>query len=146
MSIFKRLVNLARAEVTHYSRPDFEISKEFMDFFRTRPEFSKYSDYFEAEFRQEMGDDSEADPYSQSSYSNQQHSKQHHSGLGYDPYVVLEVSHDATYDEIEKAYKKMARKNHPDRFQDAKEREVATRLMAKINASFDFIKRKHGKK
>jgi len=145
MSIFKRLVNLARAEITHYSQPDFELSKEFMDFFRTRPEFSKYSDYFEAEFRQEMGDDFQDDSYSRSSYSDHQQ-EAHHSGLGYDPYIVLNISHEASFDEIEKAYKKMARKNHPDRFQDAKERENATRLMAKINASFDFIKKKHGKK
>lgn len=112
-----------------------------MDYFRTRPEFDKYSEFFEEDFRQKMDDG----PDSHQSQSHQRQST-HNSNLGYDPYAVLEVSHEASFDEIEKAYKKMARKFHPDRYQDAKGQENATRLMAKINASFDFIKNKHGKK
>ncbi|MGV3524509.1 MAG: J domain-containing protein [Candidatus Sericytochromatia bacterium] len=143
--IFKRLVNLARSEISHALDPNRQLSDEFRSYVHNRPEYARYQDYFDAEF----GD---SGTYGHSSYHNtgssQQQSSQdsYRDNGGYDPYAALEVSAGAPWEEIEKAYRKQARKYHPDRYQNEKERETATRVMAIINASYGFLKDKHGKK
>lgn len=54
-----------------------------------------------------------------------------------DPYKVLGVSPDASDDEIKKAYRKLAKKYHPDLHPGDKEAE---RKMNEINAAYDQIK------
>ena len=56
-----------------------------------------------------------------------------------DPYQLLGVDYRADEKEIKNAYKKMVKKNHPDRFQDPKEIERANEKMTEINAAFDQI-------
>ncbi len=57
-----------------------------------------------------------------------------------DPYSILGVGRDASDDEIKKAYRDLARKNHPDRFiNDPKKAEEATNRMQEINAAYDAI-------
>jgi DnaJ-domain-containing protein 1 len=155
--IFKRLYNLARSEVTHLRSPDLKLTEEFKEYLKRRPDFDQYRRFFEQGPDHEEAQDWEdrlhgrqrqSSGQSSGSSSGQQQRSSGNSwaGLGYDPYQVLEVSPSAPFEEIEKAYKKMARKYHPDRYQNADERETATRLMAMVNASFAFIKEKHGKK
>ena len=54
-----------------------------------------------------------------------------------DPYEVLGVSKDATEEEITKAYRKLAKKYHPDLNPDNRE---AAKMMAEVNAAYDLIK------
>lgn len=54
------------------------------------------------------------------------------------PYEILGVSSSATDEEINKAYRKLARKYHPDVNQNSKEAEE---MMKKINKAYDDIKR-----
>ena len=56
-----------------------------------------------------------------------------------DPYSILGVSRDATDDEIKKAYKKLAKKYHPDLTGNSP--EAATK-MSEINAAYDAIMNK----
>ena len=56
-----------------------------------------------------------------------------------DPYQLLGVDYRADEKEIKNAYKKMVKKNHPDRFQDPEEIERANEKMTEINAAFDQI-------
>lgn len=57
-----------------------------------------------------------------------------------DPYKVLGVSPDATDDEIKKAYHKLARKYHPDRYINEPElAKSAGEKMKEINAAYEMI-------
>ena len=137
-NIFKRLSDLARSEITHLTQKDREFNKEFLEYFRQQPEFDAYKETFENMY----GEGPESGSRQQQQ-SRRESASADTSGLKYDPYATLEVGRNASFEEIEKAYRKMARKYHPDRYQTEKERELATKIMSSVNAAFTFLKEKH---
>ena len=56
-----------------------------------------------------------------------------------DPYEVLGVSQNATDEEIKKAYRNLARKYHPDNYQDNPLADLAEEKMKEINEAYDLI-------
>ncbi len=58
-----------------------------------------------------------------------------------DPYSVLGVSPSASDDEIKKAYRDLARKYHPDNYQNNPLAELAQEKMKDINEAYDAITR-----
>jgi len=56
-----------------------------------------------------------------------------------DPYEVLGVSQNASDDEIKKAYRTLARKYHPDNYQDNPLADLAEEKMKEINEAYDLI-------
>lgn len=58
-----------------------------------------------------------------------------------DPYEVLNVSPDASDEEIKKAYRELARKYHPDNYHDNPLADLAQEKMKEINAAYDTIQR-----
>ncbi len=58
-----------------------------------------------------------------------------------DPYSVLGVSPSASDDEIKKAYRDLARKYHPDNYQDNPLADLAQEKMKAINEAYDTITR-----
>ena len=58
-----------------------------------------------------------------------------------DPYEILEVSRNATDEDIKKAYRELAKKYHPDNFKDNPLADLATEKMKTINEAYDEIQR-----
>jgi len=58
-----------------------------------------------------------------------------------DPYKVLGVSPTASDDDIKEAYRKLARKYHPDKYTDSDLKELAEEKMKDINAAYEEIQR-----
>ena len=56
-----------------------------------------------------------------------------------DPYKILGVSPDVTDDELKDAYRKLARKYHPDRYVDSDMKAVAEEKMKEINSAYEEI-------
>ena len=56
-----------------------------------------------------------------------------------DPYEVLGVSSNASDDEIKKAYRELARKYHPDNYQNNPLADLAEEKMKEVNEAYDTI-------
>ena len=56
-----------------------------------------------------------------------------------DPYSVLGVKPDASDDEIKRAYRELARKYHPDNYQNNPLADLAEEKMKEINQAYDSI-------
>jgi len=64
------------------------------------------------------------------------------------PYSVLGISENATDAEIKKAYRELAKKYHPDNYQDSPLADVASEKMKEVNEAYDEIQklRREGKR
>ena len=56
-----------------------------------------------------------------------------------DPYSVLGVSQSASDEEVKKAYRQLARKYHPDNYQNNPLADLAEEKMKEINEAYDVI-------
>ena len=56
-----------------------------------------------------------------------------------DPYSVLGVSQSASDEEVKKAYRELARKYHPDNYQNNPLADLAEEKMKEINEAYDTI-------
>lgn len=57
----------------------------------------------------------------------------------YDPYKVLGISPDATDEEVKEAYRRLARKYHPDNYANNPLSDLAEEKMQEINEAYDKI-------
>lgn len=56
-----------------------------------------------------------------------------------DPYEVLGIKQGASEDEIKQAFREMAKKYHPDRYNDNPLRDLAEEKMREINEAYDYL-------
>lgn len=56
-----------------------------------------------------------------------------------DPYEILGVSPSASESEIKAAYRKLAKKYHPDNYTDSPLADVAEEKMKEVNEAYDYI-------
>lgn len=61
-----------------------------------------------------------------------------------DPYEVLGVKPGASDDEIKRAYRELARKYHPDNYQNNPLADLAEEKMKEINEAYDLLSKKGG--
>lgn len=63
-------------------------------------------------------------------------------------YIILEITENATDDEVKKAYRKMAVKYHPDKVQSMGEehQKAAKEKFQQVQAAYDNIKKSRGMK
>lgn len=58
-----------------------------------------------------------------------------------DPYKVLNIPHTATDEEVKRAYRELARKYHPDNYNNNPLADLAQEKMKEINEAYDTITR-----
>ncbi|AGZ81444.2 DnaJ domain-containing protein [Campylobacter fetus] len=75
------------------------------------------------------------------------HKQSSQSTTNKDPYEVLEINKDASFDEIKKQYRKLAKQNHPDFLMGADEKVIsnATKRLQEINEAYAVLKAKFEK-
>lgn len=56
-----------------------------------------------------------------------------------DPYKVLGIEYTATAEEIKSAYRKLAKKYHPDKYTDEKLKAAATEKFKEINEAYQML-------
>lgn len=56
-----------------------------------------------------------------------------------DPYRVLGISAKATDEEVKEAYRKLAKKYHPDQYEDSPLKNLADEKMKEINEAYDTV-------
>ena len=61
-----------------------------------------------------------------------------------DPYSVLGVDPNASDEEVKKAYRDLARKYHPDNYQNNPLADLAEEKMKAINEAYDLIQKQRG--
>lgn len=61
--------------------------------------------------------------------------------LSLNPYKVLNVPSYATFSEIKERYKEYAKKYHPDKNKEAKNKEEARKRFSEINEAYDNLKK-----
>ena len=61
-----------------------------------------------------------------------------------DPYSILGVSPGASDNEVKRAYRELARKYHPDTYQDNPLADLAEEKMKEVNEAYDAITRQRG--
>jgi len=61
-----------------------------------------------------------------------------------DPYTVLGVDPGASDDEVKKAYRELARKYHPDNYQNNPLADLAEEKMKEINEAYDAVTKQRG--
>ena len=57
------------------------------------------------------------------------------------PYSVLGISENATDEQVKSAYRELAKKYHPDNYQDSPLKDLATEKMKEINEAYDEVQR-----
>lgn len=60
------------------------------------------------------------------------------------PYKILGVKEGASYDEIKKSYRELAKKYHPDRYQNNPLADLADEKMREINEAYDYLMKNAG--
>ena len=58
-----------------------------------------------------------------------------------DPYEILQISEEASDEEVKQAYRKLAKKYHPDRYIDSPLSAQANEKMKQVNAAYEQILR-----
>ena len=55
------------------------------------------------------------------------------------PYKILDIPETATDEEVKSAYRKLAKKYHPDKYVDSPLKDVADEKMKEINEAYEIL-------
>lgn len=155
--IIERLLQLQRAELNNLFGRDSNINKDFIDFLKKIDYQGFWKDYEKEDYDWYFNEDTKKDSssykdysshsdksyYKKTDYSNKSGVKAFFQGKEFDPYKALEISSGATLEEIEKAYKRLVKKYHPDKYNtNEKDKEDSTKIMKMLNIAYETLKKK----
>jgi hypothetical protein len=117
-------------------------------FYSARPSSSARSSSDQASQEAKDGQATDGDPERARSEGPRNQAEAPRASSTKDPYVILNIPRNATQDEANAAYRKMAQMYHPDKVAGLapEYHEIAEKKMKDINAAYEQIRQKSGAK
>jgi DnaJ-domain-containing protein 1 len=127
--------------------------------YKYEPKSDSAFDKFDAYYQKFEDKAKETGDYSHRQYANYRNTnnnnqQQNNSQQGFNTFVseeekkhyaTLNISVGSDFEAIKTAYKTEMKKYHPDKFNDAEKKKTAETVSMRINAAYDYFKKKFGK-
>ena len=133
-------------ERTHYKeRSDYNETSDYLETYYSEAsgrqgDSRKYNEHFDEEHDEGQYEDEEHD---EGQYEDEEHDEE--SSISETSlkkyYEVLEISENATADEIKNEYRRLSIQWHPDRHRSRERKKIAEKMMKEINEAYEMLEK-----